>query len=92
MNQRYNQEKIFEIIGRNVKRFYDELPENFFGDNTRKIDEFAKALNLSTSFIYHLFSGKQDTQRPSFMTLIDICNFFDISMDKLLEEEKKDTI
>lgn len=93
MKKIYDTENIYFIIGRNAKRLYDELPDDKFKDSKlKKIEAFSEDIGLSTSFLYHLFSGKQSTQQPSFMTLLTLCNYFGITMDELLDDSKiKDT-
>lgn len=84
-NLKYDSNTIYFTIGRNAKRLYDAMPETKYDNNIKKIEYFANQLELSVSYIYHLFSGKQNGQQPSFMTIINICNVLDVSIEELLK-------
>lgn len=84
-NPRYDSNTIYFTIGRNAKHLYDAMPETKYDNNIKKIENFANELELSVSYIYHLFSGKQIGQQPSFMTIINICNVLDVSIEELLK-------
>lgn len=81
----YDLNTIYFTIGRNAKRIYDSIPEKQYKNNISKIEYYANEIDRSVGFLYHLFSGKQTGQQPSFETILRICNAFEIKIEELLE-------
>lgn len=79
----YDLNTIYFTIARNAKRIYDELPNETFENNISKAEYYANEIDISVSYLYHIFSGKQESQAPSFQTIIKLCNAFGCSLEQL---------
>ena len=84
---RYDVGSIYIILGKNLKKVYDSLPDGPFLNGEKKIEHYSAMLGLSPSFLYHIFSGKMKSQHPSFETILHICNVFNCSVEELLKED-----
>lgn len=83
-NNGYDLNTIYYTLGRNIKKIYDS---SYIKSDKKKskIEDFAENVGISTSFAYHLFSGKNPTTHPSLETVLLIANTLNVPIDRLLE-------